>query len=56
MRIVVHHVGAEIAGPRDAEDGVHVGAVQIDQAALLVDQVGDLRDLRVEQTRACWGW
>ena len=32
--VVMHHVDAEVAGPGDAEDGVHVGAVEIDQAAV----------------------
>ncbi len=47
--VVVHHVDAEIAGPGDAENGVHVGAVEIDQAARRVHQLGDGRDLLVEQ-------
>ena len=32
--VVVHHVDAEIARPGDAEDGVHVRPVQVDQRAL----------------------
>ena len=30
--IEVHHIGAEIARPGNAEDGVHVCAVEINQA------------------------
>ena len=29
--VVVHHVDAEVARPGDAEDGVHVGAVEVDE-------------------------
>ena len=50
VRIEMHHVGAEIAGTRDAQDGVHVGAVQIDQPAAAVNPSGDLTDLPVEQS------
>ena len=49
--VVVHHVCAEVARPRDAEDGVHVGAVKVDEAALLVHELGDRRDLRIEQAQ-----
>ena len=41
--VVVHHVDAEVAGPGDAEDGVHVGAVEVDQRRRVVDQLGDRR-------------
>ena len=34
MQIEVHHVDAEVAGARDAQDGVEVGAVAVDEAAL----------------------
>ena len=32
VRIEVHHVGAKISRAGDAQDGVHVGPVQVDQA------------------------
>ncbi len=48
VRVEVHHVGAEIARPRDAQDGVHVGPVEIDQPAGVVDHLGDLLDPRLE--------
>ncbi len=51
VRIEVHHVGAEIAGAGDAQDGVHVGAVEVEQSALLVHEVGDLPDLAFEQAQ-----
>ena len=48
VRVVVHHVDAEIAGAGDAEDGVHVRAVEVEKRAGLVDQLGHLDDVRVE--------
>ena len=47
--VVVHQVDAHVARPGDAEDGVHVGAVEVEQAAAVVQQLGDRADLRVEQ-------
>ena len=46
--VVVLHVGAEIAGAGDAEDGVHVRAVEVDEAAVLVDGCGDVVHLGLE--------
>ena len=37
--VVVHHVDAEIARPGDAENGVHVGPVEIDQGPAFVQQL-----------------
>jgi hypothetical protein len=51
VRVVVHHVRAEIAGPRDAQDGVHVRAVEIDEAAPLVNAPRDFAHLPVEQAQ-----
>ena len=51
VRIVVHQIGAEIAGPGDAQYGVHVRAVEINQPADVVDHFGDLGDLPVEQSQ-----
>ena len=48
VRVEVHQVGAEIAGAGDAQDGVHVRPVEIDQSARRVDPPGDLGDLRLE--------
>ena len=56
VRVEVHHVGAEIAGPGDAQDGVHVGAVEIDQPAGVVDHLGDLARSAARTARACSGW
>ena len=42
MQIQVHHVNAEIAGPRDAHQRIHVGAVHVDQRALVVQNVAQI--------------
>ena len=51
VRVVVHHVRAKIARPRDPQDGVHVRAVQIDQPASLMHQFGNLRNLLVKDSQ-----
>ena len=42
VQVQVADVGAEVAGPRQADQRVHVGAVEVDLAAV---GVGDLADL-----------
>ena len=37
-----------VARTRDAKDGVHVRAVHVDLAAIVVDQLADARDPRFE--------
>ena len=49
VRVVVHQVDPHVAGPDDAQDRVHVGAVEIEQRPAIVEQPGDLADLRVEE-------
>ncbi len=49
VQVEVHDVDAEVAGAGDAEDGVEVGAVVVDQAASLVDDLHDLLDVLVPQ-------
>ena len=49
VRVVVHEVDPHVAGPDDAQDGVHVGAVEIEQGTAVVDQPGDLANLGVEE-------
>ena len=56
VRVVVHQVDAHVARADDAEDRVHVGAVEVEQGAALVRAAGDLLDLGVEQADACWDW
>ena len=49
VQVEVHDVDAEVAGPGDAEDGVEVGAVVVDQPARLVDGRDDLLDVLVPE-------
>ena len=48
VQVEVADVEAEIARPRDAEDGVEVGAVHVDLHALGVTDLGDVHDARLE--------
>ena len=48
VQVQVHHVHAEVAGPRLAHQRVHVGAVHVEQRALGVQNVGDLVNLALE--------
>ena len=45
MQVEVHYVHAEVAGADFADQGVHVGAVHVEQGAFGVEDVGDLVDL-----------
>ena len=44
----MRHVGAEAARLRDADEGVEVGAVEVDLAAAGVHDVADVADVRLE--------
>ena len=48
MQVEVRHVGAELARPADADEGIQVGAVHIDLATGTVDDLADLGDRRLE--------
>jgi hypothetical protein len=48
VEIQVADVGAEIAGPAQADLGVHVRPVHVDLATVPVDDVADLPDLLLE--------
>jgi len=48
MQIQVHHVHAEVPGTGLADQGIHVGAVHVEQGALGVEDVGDLMNLTLE--------
>ena len=48
VQIEMADVGAVIAGPRQADLRVHVGAVEIDLAAMAVHDVADLADVLLE--------
>jgi hypothetical protein len=49
VQIVMHDVEAEIAGTHDADNGVHVGAVSVDQPAASVHKLHDLPDMLLEK-------
>ena len=48
MQVQVHDVHAEVAGPRHAHQGVHVGAVHVDQRIDAVQEVADLLEAVLE--------
>ena len=54
VEIQVHHVHAEVAGPRFAHQRIHVGAVHVEQRTLGVQHVGDLVDLAFEDSDRRW--
>ena len=45
VQIEMADIGADIAGPGKADLRVQIGAVEIDLAAMLVDDVADLADV-----------
>ena len=49
VEVVVHDVNAALAGLEHAKQGVHVGAVAIDQTASFVDNADDFGGVLVEQ-------
>ena len=56
VQVQVHDIDAEVAGPRLADERVHVGAVHVEQAALSVHEFGDLVNLAARTRRAYWDW
>ena len=48
VQVQVRHVGAELAGPRDADERVEVRAVEVHLAAVVVHERADLADLLLE--------
>ena len=55
VQVEVADVGADVAGPAQADLRVHVGAVHVDLAAVLVDDLADLLDRRPRTRRASTG-
>ncbi|MPN24717.1 hypothetical protein SDC9_172119 [bioreactor metagenome] len=49
MQIQVHHVEPHVPRAGDAQDGVHVGAVVIQQAARFMHHVRDFSDIGIKQ-------
>src|SRR5207253_6000005 len=50
VKIELQHVGAHVARLGDAHERVHVRAVHVDEAALVVHDGGDLLDVFLEKT------
>ena len=48
VQVQVADVGADVGGPREADLRVHVRAVHVDLAAVLVDDAADLADRLLE--------
>jgi hypothetical protein len=48
VQVQVAHVAAEFAGRRHADEGVHVGAIDVHAAAVLVHQRAEFLHFRVE--------
>ena len=46
----MHYVEAHVAGPDDAEQGVHVGSVVVEQAAATVHELRDLHYVALEES------
>jgi len=45
------HIGAKVARPRDTQDGIHVGAIEVHEAPSLVKEIGDFANLLLEQAK-----
>ena len=56
VQVQVHDVHAEVARPRLAHQGVHVGAVHVEQPALGVHELGNVGRSAGRRRRGCWGW
>src|SRR6476659_11505659 len=48
VQIKMRDVGAVIAGPREPDLRIHVGAVEIDLSAMAVNDVADIADMFLE--------
>ncbi len=51
MQVQVHHVHAKVPGTNLPDQGIHVGAVHVELAALGVQDVGDFVDLLLEHAK-----
>src|SRR6185503_15171759 len=50
VEVEVNNVDAHVAGARDADECVHVGAVHVDEAAGFVNDVANLFDVPLKET------
>ena len=51
MQVQVHHINAEVARTRLADQRVHVGAIHIKQPAFFVQDVGNFMDLLLKNSQ-----
>ena len=51
MQIQVHDINAEISGTNLADQGVHVGAVHVEQSTLRMHDFGNLMNLLLEYSQ-----
>src|SRR5215472_5148601 len=52
VQVQVHDVDAEVAGPGLPDQGIHVGAVHVEEAAFLMEDLGDLVNLLFEDAES----
>ena len=50
VKVHVRDVGAKFAGPADPNHGIEIGTVHVNLAAVLMNDLADLRDRRLEHT------
>ena len=51
MQIQMHDIEAHVAGPRDPDQRVEVGHIEIHLHALLVGEAGDFEDVFLEESQ-----
>jgi hypothetical protein len=51
VEVKMADISADVTRTAEADLGVHVGTVHVDEAAMLVDEVADLLDLGLEDTK-----
>ena len=54
VKVEVNDVHAHVAGPRDADECVHVGAVHVNETAGFMNDVADLFDVALEESERVW--
>ena len=47
-------VDAHVAGARDADEGIHVRAVHVNESTCLMNDFADLFDVAFEETERVW--
>ncbi len=54
VQVEMHHIEAEVPWARDPKNGVHVGAIHVDQAAPLVDDARHFQHFVLEEAQSVW--